>query len=190
MKKKVVVDFFFLANKHVKLLHLLYPKKKHSLHLCNMSIIACSHWGEVIAHDYRWLIAIIYLCFCRLWDPCVDIHLLLIAVVWVPCIQLKLFFFIKTYRGNRSYKPNPRLARVLDVLFILHAEHEMNCSTAAARHLASRYASFYEQAKTMHIHKRSHYIFLIEFTVVWMSTPLLLELLEPCMVRSMVEQMR
>lgn len=43
------------------------------------------------------------------------------------------------YRGDRSYKPNPRLARVLDILFILHAEHEMNCSTAAARHLASRY---------------------------------------------------
>ncbi|KAF5184750.1 Citrate synthase, partial [Thalictrum thalictroides] len=39
--------------------------------------------------------------------------------------------------GNRGYKPNPRLARVLDVLFILHAEHEMNCSTAAAMHLAS-----------------------------------------------------
>ncbi|WOK97169.1 citrate synthase 3, peroxisomal [Canna indica] len=39
--------------------------------------------------------------------------------------------------GNRSYTPNPRLARVLDILFILHAEHEMNCSTAAARHLAS-----------------------------------------------------
>ncbi|KAF5207621.1 Citrate synthase [Thalictrum thalictroides] len=36
-----------------------------------------------------------------------------------------------------AYKPNPRLARVLDVLFILHAEHEINCSTAAARHLAS-----------------------------------------------------
>lgn len=42
-------------------------------------------------------------------------------------------------RGDRNYKPNPRLARVLDILFILHAEHEMNCSTAAARHLASRY---------------------------------------------------
>ncbi|XWS33022.1 hypothetical protein CRYUN_Cryun22dG0041700 [Craigia yunnanensis] len=42
-----------------------------------------------------------------------------------------------TFKGNRSYKPNPRLARVLDILFILHAEHEMNCSTAAARHLAS-----------------------------------------------------
>ncbi|XP_006402752.2 LOW QUALITY PROTEIN: citrate synthase 2, peroxisomal [Eutrema salsugineum] len=39
--------------------------------------------------------------------------------------------------GNRSYKPDPRLARVLDIIFILHAEHEMNCSTAAARHLAS-----------------------------------------------------
>ncbi|KAF2588565.1 hypothetical protein F2Q70_00041118 [Brassica cretica] len=39
--------------------------------------------------------------------------------------------------GNKSYKPNPRLARVLDIIFILHAEHEMNCSTAAARHLAS-----------------------------------------------------
>ena len=48
----------------------------------------------------------------------------------------------KICRGNRLYKPNPRLARVLDILFILHAEHEMNCSTAAARHLASRYMNF------------------------------------------------
>ncbi|CAH8354774.1 unnamed protein product [Eruca vesicaria subsp. sativa] len=38
---------------------------------------------------------------------------------------------------NRYYKPNPRLAQVLDTIFILHCEHEMNCSTAAARHLAS-----------------------------------------------------
>ena len=35
------------------------------------------------------------------------------------------------------YKPNPRLARAIDIMFTLHAEHEMNCSTAAARHLAS-----------------------------------------------------
>ncbi|CAL9107098.1 unnamed protein product [Musa acuminata var. zebrina] len=41
------------------------------------------------------------------------------------------------FRGNRSYVPNPRLSRVLDILFILLAEHEMNCSTAAVRHLAS-----------------------------------------------------
>ena len=30
-----------------------------------------------------------------------------------------------------------RLARAMDIMFTLHAEHEMNCSTAAARHLAS-----------------------------------------------------
>lgn len=39
--------------------------------------------------------------------------------------------------GKPGYKPNPRLARALDIMFTLHAEHEMNCSTAAARHLAS-----------------------------------------------------
>ncbi|XP_074286167.1 citrate synthase, glyoxysomal-like [Silene latifolia] len=47
------------------------------------------------------------------------------------------FLYMLDSMGNKSYKPNLRLARVLDVLFILHAEHEMNCSTAAARHLAS-----------------------------------------------------
>lgn len=39
--------------------------------------------------------------------------------------------------GNPGYRPNPKLARALDVMFLLHAEHEMNCSTAAVRHLAS-----------------------------------------------------
>ncbi|KAJ3692103.1 hypothetical protein LUZ60_012453 [Juncus effusus] len=47
------------------------------------------------------------------------------------------FLYMLDSLGNRAYKPNPRLARVLDILFILHAEHENNCSTAAARHLAS-----------------------------------------------------
>jgi citrate synthase len=32
---------------------------------------------------------------------------------------------------------DPRLARALEVLFILHADHEMNCSTAAIRHIGS-----------------------------------------------------
>jgi citrate synthase len=36
-----------------------------------------------------------------------------------------------------NYKPHPKLAKAMDIMFILHAEHEMNCSTAAARHLAS-----------------------------------------------------
>ncbi|KAJ1691031.1 hypothetical protein LUZ63_015186 [Rhynchospora breviuscula] len=47
------------------------------------------------------------------------------------------FLYMLDSLGNKSYKPNPRLARVLDILFILHAEHEMDCSTSAARHLAS-----------------------------------------------------
>ncbi|KAL5665223.1 hypothetical protein ACJX0J_025331, partial [Zea mays] len=47
------------------------------------------------------------------------------------------FLYMLDSLGDRTYKPNPRLARALDILFILHAEHEMNCSTAAVRHLAS-----------------------------------------------------
>ena len=30
---------------------------------------------------------------------------------------------------NEDYKPHPKLVKALDVLFIIHAEHEMNCST-------------------------------------------------------------
>jgi citrate synthase len=36
-----------------------------------------------------------------------------------------------------NYRPHARLARALDILFILHADHELNCSTAAMRHLSS-----------------------------------------------------
>ena len=36
-----------------------------------------------------------------------------------------------------KYKPNPVLERALDVLFILHADHEQNCSTAAMRAVGS-----------------------------------------------------
>jgi citrate synthase len=39
--------------------------------------------------------------------------------------------------GNPQYKPHPAYSRALDILFTLHAEHEMNCSTAAVRHLSS-----------------------------------------------------
>ena len=35
------------------------------------------------------------------------------------------------------YKPNPVLERALDVLFILHADHEQNCSTSAMRNIGS-----------------------------------------------------
>ncbi|KAH6570487.1 hypothetical protein BASA60_007695 [Batrachochytrium salamandrivorans] len=36
-----------------------------------------------------------------------------------------------------NYRSNPKLAKALDVLFILHADHELNCSTAAMRHIGS-----------------------------------------------------
>jgi citrate synthase len=35
------------------------------------------------------------------------------------------------------YEPDPRLERALDVLWILHADHEQNCSTNAVRSVAS-----------------------------------------------------
>jgi len=39
--------------------------------------------------------------------------------------------------GERVYQPNPVLERALDVLFILHADHEQNCSTNAVRAVGS-----------------------------------------------------
>jgi citrate synthase len=36
-----------------------------------------------------------------------------------------------------KYKPNPVLERALDILFILHADHEQNCSTNAMRGIGS-----------------------------------------------------
>jgi citrate synthase len=39
--------------------------------------------------------------------------------------------------GERVYHPNPVLERALDVLFILHADHEQNCSTNAVRSVGS-----------------------------------------------------
>jgi citrate synthase len=39
--------------------------------------------------------------------------------------------------GETKYNPDPRLERALDVLFILHADHEQNCSTAAVRGVGS-----------------------------------------------------
>jgi citrate synthase len=39
--------------------------------------------------------------------------------------------------GVKEYRPNPVLERALDVLFILHADHEQNCSTTAMRVIGS-----------------------------------------------------
>jgi len=40
-------------------------------------------------------------------------------------------------KTEAKYEPDPRLAKALDVLFILHADHEQNCSTNAVRAVGS-----------------------------------------------------
>ncbi|MEO2140522.1 MAG: citrate synthase [Thermoleophilia bacterium] len=43
---------------------------------------------------------------------------------------LKMFF-------GSDYEPDPRLVRALDILLILHADHEQNCSTSTVRSVGS-----------------------------------------------------
>eukprot|EP00019_Armaparvus_languidus_P007696 CAMPEP_0168590656 /NCGR_PEP_ID=MMETSP0420-20121227/6687_1 /TAXON_ID=498008 /ORGANISM="Pessonella sp." /LENGTH=460 /DNA_ID=CAMNT_0008626335 /DNA_START=43 /DNA_END=1422 /DNA_ORIENTATION=- len=47
------------------------------------------------------------------------------------------FLYMMDRLSESNYVPDPRLAKALDVMFILHADHELNCSTAAMRHVAS-----------------------------------------------------
>ena len=45
--------------------------------------------------------------------------------------------------SEARYEPDPVLERALDVLFILHADHEQNCSTSAMRNIGSSRADPY-----------------------------------------------
>jgi citrate synthase len=45
--------------------------------------------------------------------------------------------------GTREYRPNPVLERALDILFILHADHEQNCSATTMRVIGSADADPY-----------------------------------------------
>ena len=45
--------------------------------------------------------------------------------------------------GDANYRPHPKIVKAIEVLFILHAEHELNCSTAAIRHMTSSQADVY-----------------------------------------------
>lgn len=47
------------------------------------------------------------------------------------------FLYMLDRLSEPNYRPHPRLAKALDVMFILHADHELNCSTAAMRHVGS-----------------------------------------------------
>jgi citrate synthase len=45
--------------------------------------------------------------------------------------------------AEAKYRPNPALERALDVLFILHADHEQNCGTNAMRGIGSSHVDPY-----------------------------------------------
>ncbi len=47
------------------------------------------------------------------------------------------FLYMLDYMNERNYEVNPVLARALDILFILHADHEQNCSTSTMRSVGS-----------------------------------------------------
>ena len=51
--------------------------------------------------------------------------------------------YMMDYMNQGDYQVNPVLAKALDVLFILHAEHEQNCSTAVMRGIGSSHADPY-----------------------------------------------
>jgi len=49
-------------------------------------------------------------------------------------------------KSEARFKPNPVLARALDILYILHADHEQNCSTSTMREVGSSHADPYVTA--------------------------------------------
>ena len=53
------------------------------------------------------------------------------------------FLYMLDYMKQTDYEVNPVLARALDVLFILHADHEQNCSAAVMRSIGSAMADPY-----------------------------------------------
>ena len=53
-------------------------------------------------------------------------------------------FLNMLFRTTESkYRPNPTLERALDILFILHADHEQNCSSTAMRGVGSSHVDPY-----------------------------------------------
>ncbi len=47
------------------------------------------------------------------------------------------FLYMLDHMNERDYEVHPALSRALDVLFLLHADHEQNCSTATMRAVGS-----------------------------------------------------
>ena len=53
--------------------------------------------------------------------------------LWYPANFMSMLYKM----AEAQYDADPRLVRALDVLFILHADHEQNCSTSAVRSVGS-----------------------------------------------------
>jgi citrate synthase len=53
------------------------------------------------------------------------------------------FLYMLDYMNQSTYSVNPVLAKALDILFILHADHEQNASTSVMRSIGSAYADPY-----------------------------------------------
>ncbi len=53
------------------------------------------------------------------------------------------FMYMLWGQPGKPYRPNRVMARALDVLFILHADHEQNCGTNAMRSVGSSHADPY-----------------------------------------------
>lgn len=47
---------------------------------------------------------------------------------------------------NKPYEPDPDVVRALDLIFILHADHEQNCSTSTVRMVGSSQANMWASA--------------------------------------------
>jgi citrate synthase len=50
------------------------------------------------------------------------------------------------WKIDENYEVDPRLERAMDILFILHADHEQNCGTTAMRVIGSSHADPYSSA--------------------------------------------
>lgn len=53
------------------------------------------------------------------------------------------FLYMLDRLNEKNYIPHKKIVRIIEVLFILHADHELNCSTAALRHLNSAGVDIY-----------------------------------------------
>lgn len=53
------------------------------------------------------------------------------------------FLYMMFAGPNGRYEPDPDVVRALDLLFVLHADHEQNCSTSTVRMVASSQANLF-----------------------------------------------